>query len=146
MTTAFRVVLYDIDTVFAEFENKSISNGAVDGLVVMVFNTIRLDGPSPGTIVMERVALLAPCVVVATCDATNVNEGDNEPTPYRVNVYNVDAPVPVVVIVAHGLVPPAILETPVSSYLIGTLVFVEVAAGDCAVFNTTGLTPIAYVI
>jgi hypothetical protein len=146
VTTAFRVVLYDIDTVFAEFENKSISNGAVDGLDVMAFNTIGLDGPSPGTIAIVRDLVPGPYggVVwgVATCDATNVNE----PTPSMFNVYNVNAPVPVVVIVAHGLVPPARLEAPVSSYLIGTLVLVEIAAGACAVFNATVLPPIGYVI
>ena len=50
-------------------------------------------------------------------------------------------------IVAHGLVVPAMLETPVNEYVIGTLVFVEVAAGVCALFNTMGgLPPIAYVI
>jgi hypothetical protein len=81
---------------------------------------------------------------VASCDATNVNE----PTPNKFNVYVVDAPVPVVVIVAHGLVAavPAILETPVSVYAIAALVLLEIAAGFDASFNAMGGTPIAYVI
>ena len=50
-------------------------------------------------------------------------------------------------IVAHGLVVPAILETPVNEYVIGTLVLVEVAAGGVsALFNAMVLPPIAYVI
>ena len=43
---------------------------------------------------------------------------------------------------AHGLVPPAILETPVSVYVIAALVLVEIAAS----FNATVLPSIADVI
>ena len=124
-------VVYDIDTEFIEFTNKSITNGAVDALAAMVFNANVLDGPAPGTIVIGREAVPAVYVFAASCDATNVND----PNPNKFNAYVVAAPVPVDVIVAHGLVVPEILSTPVNAYVIATMVLVEVAAGASVIFK-----------
>ena len=74
--------MYDIDAEIDAFTFKFNSNGVVDVFALMAFNTIGLDGPSPGTIVITRGAVLGPCVADATCDATNVNE----PNPFKVNV------------------------------------------------------------
>jgi hypothetical protein len=79
-------VMYDIDAEIDAFTFKFNSNGVVDVFASMAFNTIGLDGPSPGTSVMLMDLVPGPYggVVwgVATCDATNVNE----PTPSMFNV------------------------------------------------------------